>query len=120
MPRLTSFIRSKFSNWRGLALCLLPLAGFALVFALPAQPPQLPGEDPEPKRLPNGKLQSEEILKADYKANLKDLEELRRLTDSIEEETKKNQGHVLALKTFKDLDEIEKIVKRMRTRMKRY
>lgn len=103
-----------------MALCLLPLAGFALVFALPAQPPQLPGEDPEPKRLPNGKLQSEEILKADYKANLKDLEELRRLTDSVEEETKKNQGHVLALKTLKDLDEIEKIVKRMRTRMKRY
>ncbi|MGJ5819822.1 hypothetical protein [Paludibaculum fermentans] len=97
-----------------MALCLL------FAFSLPAQFPQPPGEDPEPKRLPNGKLQSEEILKADYKANLKDLAELRRLTDSIEEETKKNQGHVLALKTFKDLEEIEKIVKRMRTRMKRY
>ncbi|MBN9663752.1 MAG: hypothetical protein J0H49_36470 [Acidobacteria bacterium] len=103
-----------------MTLCLLPVAGFAFAFSLPAQFPQPPGEDPEAKRLPNGKLQSEEILKADYKANLKDLEELRKLTDSIEEETKKNQGHVLALKSLKDLDEIEKIVKRMRRRMKRY
>ncbi len=87
--------------------------------ALAQFPPQ-PNDDPEPKRLPNGKLQSEEILKADHKANLKDLELLRKLNDDIGAELEKNKGLVLSLKSVKDLEEIEKIAKRMRTRMKRY
>lgn len=118
MPMLTSCIRSKFSNWKGAALLPGVLLAATVVFA---QFPQFPAhDDDEPKRLPNGKLQSDEILKADYKANLKDLAELRRLNEAIGEELDKNKGMVLSLKSVKDLEEIEKIAKRMRTRMKRY
>ena len=41
-----------------------------LVGQVPNGPQGRPRED-EPLRLPNGKLQSEEILKEDYKKNLK-------------------------------------------------
>lgn len=117
MPILTSCISSKFSNWKGLAL---PSALLLLAATLGAQFPQYPAEDEAPKRLPNGKLQSDEILKADYQANLKDLEQLRRLNEAIGEELEKNKGLVLSMKCMKDLEEIEKTAKRMRTRMKRY
>jgi hypothetical protein len=77
--------------------------------------------DPEPDRkLPNGKSQNEEILRADYDKNLKDLDIIRKLTDGVESDLRKNDRHVLSLKTLKDLDEIEKIARRIRSRMRRY
>lgn len=85
-----------------------------------AQFPQGPPDEPEPKRLPNGKLQTDEIIKADHEANRKDIEKMRKLMDDVDEELKKNKGLVVSLKSIKDLEEIEKITKRMRTRMKRY
>lgn len=115
MPTLTSFISSQFTK----------LAFFALLApTAPAQSfPEVPtprGQQQEERRLPNGKLQSEEILKADYEENLKDLERLRKTAEGIEEELRKNKGHVLSLKSMKDLDEIEKITRRIRGRMKRF
>lgn len=83
---------------------------------IPAQSSQ----QQEEKRLPNGKLQSEAILKADYEANLKDLEKLRKTAEGVEEELKKNKGQVLSIKAIKDLEEVEKIARRIRGRMKRF
>ncbi len=78
-------------------------------------------QDPnEPKRLPGGKSQSEEILKADHESNLKDLAEIQKLAAGIEEDLKKNDRHVLSLKSLKDLEAIEKMARRVRGRMKRY
>ena len=113
MPTLTSCITSHFSKWCAVAFCAV---------ALLAQPPepQRPS-DPEPeRRLPNGKLQSEEILKADYDENLKDLDRIRRLAEGIQADLRKNDRHVLSLKSLKELDEIDKLSRRVRDRMRRY
>ncbi len=115
MPNLTSFIRNQFTK-PALAALLL---GFAALAQFPDQPPDQ-RERPEDRRLPNGKLQSEAILKADYEANLKDIQSIRAKLDTIEAELKKTTGHVLSLKATKDLEEIEKTARRMRGRMIRY
>jgi hypothetical protein len=60
------------------------------------------------------------ILKEDYKKNLEDLDKIRGLASGIEDEFKKGDRHVLSLKALKDLEEIEKISRRIRQRMKRY
>ena len=95
------------------------LTWLALAVSAGAQRQNPPGEDEE-RRLPNGKLQSEELLKRDHAANLKDMEQMRKLIDAVEEDVKKNDRHVLSMKALKDLEEIEKLSRRVRSRMKRY
>src|SRR5215467_2222363 len=67
-----------------------------------------------PVRLPNGKLQSEEILKDDYKKNLKDAQELIDLAESLKMGLEKGEQHVLSLGDIKKTEEIEKIARRIR------
>ena len=76
--------------------------------------------EPEPVRLPNGKLQSDEILKEDYKRNLKDAQELIDLAESLKMGLEKGEQHVLSLGDIKKTEEIEKLAKRIRSRMRRY
>lgn len=76
-------------------------------------------EAPEDVRLPNGKKQSDEILKADYEKNLKDARELTALSRSLEDDLEKNDRFVLSLSSLKKLDDIEKLTRRIRGRMKR-
>ena len=76
-------------------------------------------EDP-PARLPNGKLQSDEILKDDFKKNLKDAQELIDLAESLKMGLEKGEQHVLSLGDIKKTEEIEKLAKRIRGRMRRY
>jgi hypothetical protein len=68
--------------------------------------------------LPNGKLQRDEILKADYEQNLKDARELIDLTTSFELDLEKSDRFVLSLGLLKKLDDMEKIAKRIRGRMR--
>jgi len=115
MPRFTSFIRNQSSKAFAIAL-FLALCGGAAQY--PGSPHR---QDPdEPKKLPSGKSQSEEILKADHESNLKDLAQIRKLAEGIEEDLKKNDRHVLSLKALKDLDEIEKLSRKIRGRMRRF
>ncbi len=110
----TSFIRVQSSR-----RLLAPL--FALAAALGArQLPPLPPEREEPKRLPDGRLWSEAVIKANYEANLKDLERMRRIVDSVQQEIGQSKGHVLSLKALKELEELERISKRVRDRMRRH
>lgn len=74
----------------------------------------------EPARLPDGRSQNEEILKADHERNLKDAGELLRLAEELKIELEKNDRFVLSLGMLKKTEEIEKISKRIRGRMKRY
>ena len=76
-------------------------------------------DPPDDVRLPNGKKQRDEILKADYEQNLKDAQELTILTRSFEEDLEKDDRFVLSLNSLKKLDDIEKLAKRIRGRMKR-
>lgn len=96
---------------------------FSLALASAAQqgPPerQLP-ENPEEVRLPNGKLQREEILKADFQKNLEDARELSKLADGLKADLEKSDYNVLAVGTLKKTDDIDRIVRRIRDRLKRF
>jgi hypothetical protein len=100
---------------------VVPLAVLARL--LPAQNPHPDDQMPVPGvrediRLPNGKLQRDEILKADYQENLKDARDLMELSRSFELELEKNDQYVLSLGLLKKLDEIDKVTKRIRNRMR--
>ena len=89
-----------------------------------AQQTQNPREnDPSHERdlkLPNGKSQKDEILKADREKNIEDAKTLAKLSEELSAEIEKNDRFVLSIPTLKKLDEAEKLVKRIRGRMKRY
>jgi hypothetical protein len=76
-------------------------------------------EDKNDFRLPNGKKQVDEILKDDYEKNLKDARDLTNLARSLEEDLERNEAFVFSLSTLKKLDDMEKLTKRIRARMKR-
>lgn len=78
-----------------------------------------PDQKPSAIRLPNGKNQQDEILKADYQKNLKDARELLNLATTFEENLEKNDAFVFSLASVKKLDDMEKITKRIRGRMTR-
>jgi hypothetical protein len=71
-------------------------------------------------KLPNGKSQKDEILKADRERNIEDARALAKLSETLRDEIEKNDRFVLSIPTLKKLDEAEKLVKRIRGRMKRY
>ncbi len=80
-----------------------------------------PNSDDKPGgiRLPNGKNQQDEILKADYQKNLKDARELLNLARTFEENLEKDDAFVFSLASVKKLEDMEKITKRIRGRMMR-
>jgi hypothetical protein len=85
-------------------------------------PPEspLPPETPEDVRLPNGKLQREEILKADYQKTLEDARALSKLADELKADLEKSDYNVLAVGTLKKTDDIDRLAKRIRDRLKRF
>jgi hypothetical protein len=95
------------------------LAAFLVALAAD-QIPKDPIPDASDARLPNGKSQKEEILKADHEKSLEDAGKLIELTEELKIELEKNDRHVLAISTLKKLDEIEKLSKRIRSRLRRY
>jgi hypothetical protein len=101
---------------------LLLLAPAALARA--AQLPE--GGFPEQKdpkapdvRLPNGKRQLDEILKAEHEQNVRDAHELTALATLFETEMEKTDRFVLSLPLLKKLDDMEKLVRRIRTRIRK-
>ena len=79
-----------------------------------------PGDPDEPIRLPNGKLQQDEMLKADHEKDIADAKDLARLAMELKEEIEKGDAHVLSVATLKKTEDIEKLTKRIRNRIKRY
>jgi hypothetical protein len=97
---------------------LLVSAGL-LSTALPQSSNQNPSPPQETQtRLPSGKLQSDEILKAEHQANLKDAAELADLADQLQIELEKNDRFVLSMATLKKTDDIEKLARRIRSRLR--
>ncbi len=64
--------------------------------------------------------QVEDLLKADHKKSVEDAEELMKLSEQLKIELEKNDRHILSLKAYKKTEEIEKVAKRIRGRMKRF
>jgi hypothetical protein len=81
--------------------------------------PPTPGKS-EDVRLPNGKSQREEMLKADYARNLADANELARLAAEVNEDIEKNDRYAVSVKTLKKLDDIAKLARSIHGRLNRY
>ncbi len=73
-------------------------------------------KDEKPKRMPDGTLQSEAILKDEQKKMLNDSAKLIELSKDINDELKKNDHHVLSVGLLKKLEEVEKLARKMRGR----
>jgi hypothetical protein len=102
-------------SWRPLILLV-----FCVVYAAGQVPPSPNPNDPQVLRTPDGRNRTEMILKADHEQSLKDLDQIRKLVDDVKIEMEKNDRHVLSVGAIKKLDEIEKLTKRVRSRMKRF
>jgi hypothetical protein len=108
------------SRVRRTLLLLLPGALLTAQKSQPQPPPlQVPGEASD-VRLPNGKKQSDEILKAEYEKNVKEAQDLVSIARAFEEDLEKDDRFVLSVSSLKKLDDIERLTKRIRSRMKRY
>ena len=97
------------------------LLALFLALAISAQPPPRPrpgDEPPEDARLPNGKLQRDEILKADFQKSLGDARELSKLAEELKTDLEKNDRYVLSIATLKKTEDIEKLAKRIHDRLK--
>lgn len=98
------------------------LLALPLALVISAQPPAerpRPGDEPsEDARLPNGKLQREEILKAEFQKSLDDARELSKLADELKVDLEKNDRYVLSIATLKKTEDIEKLAKRIHDRLK--
>lgn len=94
----------------------LPLIVFSVLAAGQAEPP----EKPVDMKLPDGRSQREEILKADHERSLRDADELMKLSEEIKIDLEKNERYVVSVATLKKLDEVEKLAKRIRGRLKRF
>lgn len=81
--------------------------------------PDVPPDKEKPRRLPDGTLQSDAILKDEQKRMLADAARLTELSTEVETELKKNGQFILSLQLLKKLEEVEKIARRMRSRHNR-
>lgn len=71
-------------------------------------------------KLPNGKSQKDEIIRVDYERNLRDAGELARLSEEIKDDLEKGDRYLVSTKTLKKLDDVEKLSKDIRQRLRRY
>src|ERR1043165_5183664 len=76
-------------------------------------------DDPQSDvQLPNGKSQRAEIVKAEREQNIKEAAQLVDLAMELQQDIEKNESYVLSLGTLKKTDDIEKLVKRIRSRLR--
>ena len=106
---------------RRLTTWLKLLALAACVAVLASQVPAFAQDRDKEKDvlLPNGKSQKEEILKADHKQNLDDARRLVEVAQGLKAELEKHGQQVLSLNAIRNTEEIEKLAKRIRGRLRR-
>lgn len=98
------------------ALALSLTAAAWLAFGQGGSPPPVPGD----VQLPNGKSQRAEILKAEREQNIKDAAQIVDMAKDLQQELEKNESYVLSMASLKKTDEIEKLAKRIRGRLRHY
>ena len=103
-----------------LAALLLSHLGWAQIPGPETNSPDAPPAAERDAKLPDGRSRSEAILKQDYTRSLSDAAALTALAQSLQASLEKEGRDVLSLQTLKKLDEIEKLTRRMRSRMRRY
>jgi hypothetical protein len=85
----------------------------------PRTPPPPTGSDPDVK-LPDGRSQRNAIAKEDYKKSLDDARELVKLAEALQAELEKNDQFVISVSEIHKTEDIEKLAKRIRGRLKRF
>jgi len=80
-------------------------------------PPDHDKED-EDVRLPNGKSQKDAISKQAHEEALKEVESLIQLAEDLRDELKRSGEFVVALSSLKKTEEIEKLARRIRGKLK--
>jgi hypothetical protein len=85
-----------------------------------AQLPHDPQSGDSRNTLPDGRDRTQLILKAEHEASLRDVEKIRQLAEEVKISMEKDDRHVLSIATLRKLDEIEKLTKRVRGRLKRF
>jgi hypothetical protein len=85
----------------------------------PRTPTPTPGSDPDVK-LPDGRSQRNAIAKEDYQKSLDDARELVKLAESLQSELEKNDQFVISVSEIRKTEDIEKLAKRIRGRLKRF
>jgi hypothetical protein len=97
---------------------LLPCAAVWLYAAAGAQVREDPFERPDIK-LPSGKSQRDEIVRADHKKNREDAARMAELAAEIRDELERSDSHVLSVKTLKKIEDVEKLARAIRGRLRR-
>ena len=77
----------------------------------------IPNTEPDAK-LPNGKSQRDAIAKAEHEQSLKDAAQLVALSQQIRDELQKAGNYVVPFSTVKKTEEIEKLARKIRARLK--
>ena len=67
---------------------------------------------------PTASRRRDEILKAEHQQNLKDAAELAELAEQLKIDLEKNDRYVVSMATIKKTDDIEKLAKRIRARLR--
>ena len=104
-----------------ISAAVIPLSSVFVVALLLAQDPlaPTPPDHASDRHLPNGRLQKDEILKADHQKNLEDARALIRLSRELTANLEKESEFVYSITTVKKAEEIEKAARRIRNRLKR-
>lgn len=102
---------------------LLVLFGVALPAspqALPPQGPSFPDDHDKDIKLPNGKSQRDEMLKSEFEKSLSDAGDLLRLAGDLKADLEKAGSFVVPVAAIRKTEDIERLCKRIRGRLKRY
>lgn len=100
------------------ALALSLAAVFCLALAQEPDRPPAPSGERADVRLPNGKSQRDEILRAEREQNIKDAARLADLVDELKQALEKEDRFVFSIATVKKAEDIEKLAKKIRSRMR--
>lgn len=90
------------------------------LFVAAALAPAPAQEETPTRRFPDGRDQTKAIAEAAHEKTLKDAEALLALAEKLRDEFKKHEGEILSLDAYRAAEEIEKLAKRIKNRMKRH
>lgn len=79
---------------------------------------QLPPNPNEDNKLPNGKSQKDAIAKEDHEQALKDVNELIAVAEQLKDELEKSGEHVVSVGSMKKTEDIERLARKIRGRLK--
>lgn len=93
-------------------------AMLALATGILATAHDLKAQDRPDLRQPMPADRENDILKSDYQQNLRDIRQLIGIARAFQREIEKDQQFVLSVTSLKRLDEIDKITRQLRARLK--